>query len=104
MKMSRSDLILLIPLITGHNYLRHFSNKLKPLANTKCRLCCESQENFLHLLNDCPRLRQKQVDHFYNYKFQDGCMDWNPMKLLKFCRLKEVYVMTLAPITPQLDY
>ena len=52
--MSRSDLILLIPLITGHNYLRHFSNKLKPLANTNCRLCSETLENFIHLLMNAP--------------------------------------------------
>ena len=98
LKMSRNDLMLLIPLITGHNFLRQFSDKLKPLANTNCRLCHETLENFLHLLNVCPRLRQQQTDCFYGYNFQPGDMDWNPMRLLKFCRIKEIYNLTLSPV------
>ena len=39
LKFDRQELHLLIEAITGHNYLRHFSNKIAILTVTKCRLC-----------------------------------------------------------------
>ena len=56
LKFDRHELHFLVEAITGHNYLRHFSNKIALLTDTKCRLCKLEEETAIHLLNTCPQL------------------------------------------------
>ena len=55
MALSRGQMRRLIEIITGHNNLNYFQNKLYPLdVSPMCRFCEEEDESFEHLLNECP--------------------------------------------------
>ena len=49
LKLNRTDLKLLIEVLTGHNNLKYFSTKIKPLKNTLCRFCNTFPETATHL-------------------------------------------------------
>ena len=58
LRLSRSILTLLIRAITNHNFLGSHKKKVDPNISTCCRFCEEDKETFMHLLTDCPALRQ----------------------------------------------
>ena len=89
-KFERYELTQLISAISGHNYLRHFSHKISPLQNTKCRLCQTEPEIVLHLVNMYPTLNSYGLEIFNYYKFEGKNTNWNPVKLLKFINLSEI--------------
>ena len=87
LKFNRAELRYIISAITGHNYLKQFSNKISVLSNTKCRLCKSSNETFFHLTNECNNLKTYQLELFRNNKFNGTHTKWNPVSLLKFLNL-----------------
>ena len=76
--------------ITGHNCLRHFSNKLTLLGTTKCRLCKDGTETFFHLTNECKELATQRLEHFNNRKMEGKHTKWNPVDLLNFLNLEQI--------------
>ena len=62
LKLSRPDLNLLVEIITGHNNLKTFSTKIKPLANTLCNFCNSKPETVLHLMTECPRFSTNRLE------------------------------------------
>ena len=89
-KFNRAELTLIISAITGHNYLRYFSNKITVLGNTKCRLCNKETEIFYHLTNECTALAAQRLELFNNKKFMGTNTKWNPVSLLQFLNLDQV--------------
>ena len=81
--LSRAKLARFIRLISGHNSLFYFRNKVDPDVNPICRFCLEEDETFFHLVTSCPR--------FWNTRrelFQDSIITndhlWSVNKLLEF--------------------
>ena len=87
LKFDRSELTLIISAISGHNYLRQFSNKISPLNNTKCRLCQNEPKTLLHLINSCDIMSTHRVEIFNFFKFEGKNTNWNPVKLQRFLNL-----------------
>ena len=92
-KFDRSELTQLLSAITGHNYLRHFSNKISPLPYTLCRLCQTEPETVLHLINACPTMSTYKAEIFNYYRFEGKNTNWNPVKLLKFINLPPMQIL-----------
>ena len=57
--MTTGRMRLFIEAITGQNNLIHNYSKQTD-QDDLCRLCQEHQEDFVHLINDCPALWQKR--------------------------------------------
>ena len=93
LKFDRTELTLLISAISGHNYLRQFSNKISPLSSTKCRLCQQEPETLLHLINSCVTMRTHRVEIFNYFKFEGKNTKWNPVKLQKFLNLPAIQIL-----------
>ena len=87
LKFERLDLKYLLEAITGHNYLRHFSNKIASLNSTRCRLCNNDPETLLHLANSCPTLATYRLEILNDTKFEGKNSRWNPVKLLEFINI-----------------
>ena len=94
---NREELSYLIKAITGHNYLKHFSNKILTLSNTKCRLCKLAPETFYHLTNDCASMKTHQLEFFNNKKFEGKHTKWNPVNLLKFLNIPQIKELFCPP-------
>ena len=54
-KLSRSELGRLVRIVTGHNNLNFFQNKIGLWHDPFCRFCARGPETITHLLHDCPR-------------------------------------------------
>ena len=52
--MGRQRLGTLIRIVTGHNALNYFRNKVDEDINSECRFCMEEDETFWHLVTECP--------------------------------------------------
>ena len=83
LKLGRLELSRYIKLITGHNALFYFKNKIDPQINAVCRFCLEEDESFYHLLTECPVHRQSRVDIFLD-KLPDTDKNWSVRNILDF--------------------
>ena len=63
-KLGRLELSRVIKIITGHNGLFYFKNKIDADINPECRFCLEDNETFYHLVTDCPALREQRTEIF----------------------------------------
>jgi hypothetical protein len=54
LELGRYKLGTMIRVITGHNALAYFKNKIDAEIDPTCRLCMEEDETFWHLATDCP--------------------------------------------------
>ena len=64
-KLNIETLRPLTRLITGHNNLNHFQNKLDPSITPTCSFCNENHhETALHLICNCPRFSQTRHNLF----------------------------------------
>ena len=97
LKFDRQELHFLVEAITGHNYLKHFSNKIALLADTKCRLCKSEEETTLHLLNSCSHLNTYRHEILNNRKFTGQDSKWNPVKLIEFLNLPQISPLFKPP-------
>ena len=83
----------MIEAITGHNYPRHFSNKISILKTTRCRLCNKDPETFLHLANICSQLTAQRLEIFNFTRFEGKHSKWNPVKLMEFLNLPQIKIL-----------
>ena len=53
-RLARTQLMLLIQIVTGQNKLNYLSHKINPNISELCRFCEEEPETFIHILSECP--------------------------------------------------
>ena len=82
-KLARLELGRFARIITGHNNLNFFQNKLGLSRETRCRLCGEGDETITHFLTSCPRLMRKREEIFID-KLPTADMTWSVRDLLNF--------------------
>ena len=82
-KLARLELGRFVRIITGHNNLSFFQNKLGYTNDVSCRLCKEDKETIVHFLTSCPRTRQSSIDHFRD-KLPTNDMKWSVRTILEF--------------------
>ena len=85
-KLGRLEMSRYIKLITGHNGLFYFKNKIDPIISPTCRFCLEEDETFHHLLMDCPRMRSNREIIFLD-SMPDFNSNWSVRDLLSFSNL-----------------
>ena len=63
LRLNKTQLRNLIEAITGHCLLNKHLSHWKEIESTKCRLCEEDDETYLHLINECPamELERRQI-------------------------------------------
>jgi ribonuclease HI len=88
LKHSKTSVTKLIQMITGHNFLSYFQNKVDNTIYPYCRLCDEEYETFHHFVTSCPVLRQRRIDIFGDDQYSEE--DWKPQQFLDFYLHKEI--------------
>ena len=101
LKLNRSDLKLLVEIITGHTNLKTFSTKMKPQPNTLCTFCKLEPETILHLLSDCTHFKETRkslkIHRFLPQSYANHNLTWSIPLLLEFFKTPEL----LNIISPQ---
>ena len=93
LNLCRTDLALLIKVITGQNFLAyHHERKINIDISKFCRLCEESEETFIHLVSHCPRLTETRKDIFQDKIFGHD-HTWSIRRLMEFIRLPVITCM-----------
>ena len=85
-KLNRMEAGRLVRLISGHNSLFYFRNKVDKEINPECRFCLLEAETFFHLVNECPRFRSARTDIFQDKLISDD-QEWSIDKILLFSNL-----------------
>lgn len=88
-QLSRSDLSLLIQIITGQNSLNYLSNKINPNHTDQCRFCEEDEETFIHLINECPVFHELRQELLHGTIIENSC-DWKPKIILQFAKTPQI--------------
>ena len=89
LKLSRLRLARFIRIISGHNSLFYFRNKIDKEISPICRFCNEEDETFIHLLNECPRFTVKRREILYNREVSNN-HKWSIQELIEFSFLPGV--------------
>ena len=71
----------MIQIISGHNNLNYFENKICKDVNPLCRLCGEEDETAFHLIGECPVLYNSRAKHFQKYLLDDH-PEWKVKQLV----------------------
>ena len=88
-KKGRYNVNLLCRIITGHNALNWFRNKVNPVEfSSICRFCLEDDETFWHLCTDCPVFRCAREDAFFDKGLRN--FEWKPDELLDFANNNKI--------------
>ena len=85
-KLPRMKLARFIRIISGHNSLFYFRNKIDAEVKPNCRFCGYKSEDFYHLLNECPRFIIYRREYFYNKEITND-MNWSVKDLIDFSNL-----------------
>ena len=83
LKLGRIEMSRFVKIITGHNGLFYFKNKIDKEINPQCRFCLEDVETFTHLLTDCPRFINKRREIFLDLDLKTN-EKWSVRDLLSF--------------------
>ena len=102
-KLARLEAGRLVRIITGHNNLAFFQNKLGYQQDSQCRLCNQGPETITHLLNNCPRLRRCASEIFKN-GLPSNNMEWSVRALLEFSYVTGVNEMFEGEWNPDIPY
>ena len=89
LKLNRLDASRYVKIITGHNGLFYFKNKIDPEINAICRFCLEEDETFYHILTSCPRHRGNRERIFLD-TLPDFNENWAVRDLISFSKLSGV--------------
>ena len=81
LNLSRKKLGQVIQIISGHNNLNYFENKICKDVNPLCRLCGEEDETAFHLIGECPVLYNSRAKHFQKYLLDDN-PEWKVRQLV----------------------
>ena len=103
LKLNRTDLKLLIEIISGHTYLKAFSTKISPLSSTHCRFCNTEDETIMHLLQTCPTFTVERytlnLDRFSPMLYNNENLTWSIPLLLKFFQTPKLLEALTSPHT-----
>ena len=83
----------LIRIITGHNALNYFKNKINNEINGECRFCMEDDETFWHLVTDCPVFIQERRDILLGTDVRDK---WDVAKLMEMAGVYKIEMALLG--------
>ena len=89
LNLCRTDLALLIKAVTGQNFLSYHQSKINIDISKFCRLCEESEETFIHLVDNCPRLEQTRRDIFLDKRMGND-HTWSIRRLMRFIHLPAI--------------
>ena len=92
MSLNRTDLGLMVEIISGHNRLNRHQNIVDKDVSPLCRLCKEENESSFHIIASCPRLLYKRWQAFKT-PFLDENPVWHPKSLLKFLHIAKIREM-----------
>ena len=82
-KLARLELGRFVRVITGHNNLNFFQEKLGLTGSSLCRFCENGDETITHLLSVCPRFVNSQRELFMG-RLPLPDMTWSVRTLLNF--------------------
>jgi hypothetical protein len=88
MKLGRPKLGTLIRVITGHNALNYFRNKVDGDIDPTCRFCCEDMETFWHLANECPVFANRRREIIDGWEIGDR--EWSVEMLLEMADTTQI--------------
>ena len=88
-KLNRLEISRLLRLISGHNGLFYFKNKIDAEINAVCRFCLEKDETFYHFITDCPAFYQSREEIFLDETI-DVSETWSVRNMLDFSYLPGV--------------
>ena len=88
-KLSRSNLSLLIQIVTGQNSLNYLTNKINPSHTDQCRYCEEEEETFIHILNECPVFHELRQNLLRGIPIENT-NNWKPLTILKFAKEPQI--------------
>ena len=79
----------LVRILTGHNALAYFKNKVDPEIDPYCRFCEEHEyETFIHLITTCPTFENIRRDVFQQQIFPS--QTWRPYDVLRFADTSQI--------------
>ena len=102
--LARLELGRFVRIISGHNNLNFFQEKIGLWHNPLCRFCGEGQETITHLISYCPPLTQPARELFPSPPSND--MAWSVRDLLRFSyipRINLAFEGTWAHGDPNVD-
>ena len=82
-KLARLELGRFIRIITGHNNLSFFQNKIGLYNEKACRFCGDGDKTITHFMSVCPRLETYRRDFFLD-QIPNNDMTWSVRDLLDF--------------------
>ena len=88
-QLSRSNLSILIQIVTGQNSLNYLTSKIVPMHTDQCRFCEEDEETFIHLLNECPVFNTMRHELLQDEPIINT-IDWKPKTILKFAHNPQI--------------
>ena len=105
-KLARLELGRFIRIVTGHNNLSFFQNKIGLSQRRLCRFCTEGDETITHLMAVCPRFKELQKDTFLG-QLPKADMTWSVRQLIDFSfspGINEAFEGTWANDDPVADW
>lgn len=88
-RLARSSLAILVQVITGQNNLNYLTNIIFPQLTDQCRFCEEEQETFIHLLNECPVVRERRTELFSDMIIENS-LEWDPARIVEFAQHPQI--------------
>ena len=90
LKLSRTDLGLMIQLLTGHNRLGYHKAKVDPSLDPTCRFCKCGPESTWHIVCDCPSLMDWRLQSFKQHLIREKCPKWELKQFINFVRMAKL--------------
>ena len=87
LKLARSQLSLLVKLLTGHNNLSYHASKIDPTIYDMCSFCDEEKETFFHLVTECPSFRVTRQEIGI---IESDNKTWTQERLLELARVPAI--------------
>jgi ribonuclease HI len=87
MSYGRGKLGTLIRIITGHNALGYFRNKIDSDVDPMCRFCQEGDETFWHMLTECPVFCREQLEFMGDNTERE---EWDVPSILQFADITKI--------------
>ena len=90
LKLGRLELSRFLRLVSGHNGLVYFKNKIDGDINPICRFCLDADETFYHFITSCPAFWESRREIFKDSNIADNNQDWSVRNMIIFSNLPGV--------------
>ena len=88
-KLARLELGRFVRIVTGHNNLNFFQNKIGLCHDSLCRFCGSGPETITHLMSNCPRF-SNTVRSIFPSGTPGPDMTWSVRELLEFSYVPDI--------------